>query len=64
IGVFPNPFLRRLDTASAALMERVNARVIATETIQSGAGTAPLAEARGRAGDAAAPEAMPPADVR
>ena len=64
IGVFPNPFLRRLDTASSALMERVNARVMATDTIQAGAGNAPLAEARGRAFDAAAPEPVPPADVR
>jgi NADH-quinone oxidoreductase subunit M len=32
IGVFPNPFLRRLDTSAAELMERVNARMIATDT--------------------------------
>jgi NADH-quinone oxidoreductase subunit M len=64
IGIFPNPFLRRLDTASAALMERVNARVMASDTIQAGAATTPLAEAHGRAFEAAAPEAVPPADVR
>jgi NADH-quinone oxidoreductase subunit M len=65
IGVFPNPFLRRLDTASAELMERVNARVIAADTFQ--AGVVPLAEAEtAGAGvpEAAAPEAVPPADVR
>ena len=41
IGVFPNPFLRRLDTSSAELMARVNARMMATETI----GAATTAEA-------------------
>ena len=64
IGVFPNPFLRRLDTASAALMDRVNARVMASETIQNGAGTgnAPLA-VRG-ASERAASEAAPALDER
>jgi len=40
IGVFPNPFLRRLDTSAAVLMERVNARTIATDTIQAEAASA------------------------
>ncbi|MGE5175608.1 MAG: NADH-quinone oxidoreductase subunit M, partial [Hyphomicrobiales bacterium] len=32
IGVYPNPFLRKLDVSVSELMERVNARVIASET--------------------------------
>ncbi len=43
IGVFPNPFLRRLDTSTAELMARVNSRLVATETIQ--AATPAVAEA-------------------
>jgi NADH-quinone oxidoreductase subunit M len=35
IGVFPTPFLRRLDTSAAELMERVNARMIAADTYQA-----------------------------
>jgi NADH-quinone oxidoreductase subunit M len=35
IGVFPNPFLRRLDTSTAELMARVNAKMVATETIDA-----------------------------
>jgi len=43
IGIFPNPFLRRLDASSAELVERMNARMIASETYQAVA--SPLAEA-------------------
>ena len=41
IGVYPNPFLRKLDVSVSELMERVNAKVIAAETHQAaGAETA------------------------
>jgi NADH-quinone oxidoreductase subunit M len=42
IGVFPNPFLRRLDASAAELMDRMNARMIATDAIQAQAVAVPV----------------------
>ena len=40
IGVFPNPFLRKLDVSVTELMERVNAHTLATRPIEPGGFTA------------------------
>jgi len=44
IGVYPNPFLRKLDVSVSELMERVNAKMTASETYPSADGEAALAE--------------------
>jgi NADH-quinone oxidoreductase subunit M len=57
IGVNPNPFLRKLDVSVSELMERVNAKMIATEVYQA-------ADAEAALGESAAVEAVagtPPA---
>jgi NADH-quinone oxidoreductase subunit M len=51
IGVYPNPFLRKLDVSVAELMERVNAKMIATETYRA-AGDAETAISESPAGEA------------
>jgi NADH-quinone oxidoreductase subunit M len=48
IGVYPNPFLRKLDVSVAELMDRVSAKIVASETYEAGADPAG-ATARGSA---------------
>jgi NADH-quinone oxidoreductase subunit M len=62
IGVFPNPFLRRLDTSSAELMERVNARMIATQTFRAPAALPGYAAAPGRSAAPGRPPAVSAAE--
>ncbi|HKW50216.1 MAG TPA: NADH-quinone oxidoreductase subunit M [Candidatus Eisenbacteria bacterium] len=40
IGVFPNPFLRKLDVSVSQLMERVNAKTLAAGSVEPSAGDA------------------------
>jgi NADH-quinone oxidoreductase subunit M len=69
IGVFPNPFLRRLDASVSVLMERVNARTLAARAIPGAeaarAEAAPGAEAvQPAASGEAVPAVAPGGEVR
>ena len=66
IGVFPNPFLRRLDASSAELMSRVNAKMVATGAAVPGttAGTADAAAPGGAPDVPAASDAAPVPEAR
>jgi NADH-quinone oxidoreductase subunit M len=56
IGVYPNPFLRKLDVSVAELMERVNAKMIAAETYRAPAPAAAPADADAAMGESPAGE--------
>ena len=58
IGVFPNPFLRKLDVSVAELMERVNARTLASGAMEPAAGE-PSAAGEPAAAEQALPEPEP-----
>jgi len=60
IGVYPNPFLRKLDASVSDLVERMNSRTVAVRTAPPGSTGGVPTGALDAAPEAAAPDAAVP----